>query len=697
MKKSIQLPVSLSLSLILLAQIAFVPIVLSVVFGLMLWAMHSQFKFVAIEFQNRPQTSKSHDHDLALQPVQQTRAHKFRFQLIKFILLGLALLTIYMTYHSFVGVEAGTACLAVFLFAKSLELKNKRDFIILFNFALFVSASLFLYSQSMWMTFMVLVCLVSCVFGLYRLQILDFEPQSPQVLQAFKGDVRHVLKFVGLSLPFFIVLFLFFPRFPPLWHIPIASEQGITGMSDRMSPGDIAELSQSSELAFRVLIDLKQLPAQSALYWRAMVLDHYDGQTWTANERNQWPKPISKEVQFGQGISYQYLPNDFKQRWIMALETSVPNERGYRLNQDESITANRMIQRNQPISLIWLGQDNSISQLRLHPQQYQALASFPQGSDPQAQQLAKQLFKESHYDPELYVKNVIDWYRSHHFVYSLKPGLLGQHRVDEFLFKTKQGFCEHYASSFVLLMRYVGIPARVVIGYQGGQSAPDAQSWEVRQLDAHAWSEVWLNEHWVRVDPTAVIAPQRLNMGMQTYISNDQRVLGDTQFSQFKYQQYALLKNFRIWSDYATFQWQDKVVGYDNARQKKWLSRIGLNSNYAYGLGILFGIVTIGMLYWVGYKTLKYRQQSELQRALSRYSRVLDATQRKQANESFQQWLTRLDAQNEYVQLRTRLNHSYQQIMYLEQHDKETMQLFKKLLKEYTNAIKAQKKTCQKS
>ena len=625
-------------------------------------------------------------------------------------LVGLALVAIYLSYGSFIGVEAGTAALAVFLFGKSLELKNKRDLIIFFNFALFVSASLFLYSQSIWMALMVVCCLVSCLFGLYRIQTTEFKQVPQQILSAARHDIGHIFKFIGLAVPFFIILFLFFPRFPPLWHVPIASDQGVTGISDRMSPGDIAELSQSSALAFRIIADLKQLPAQHELYWRAMVLDEYDGTTWTSHVSNQYSFQINRQNLDSQGIRYQYLAADQRQKWVTGLEKTIPLERRLNLHQDYSITPNRLVQRNQPISLLWVGQDFNNVNLELNDVQKKRYTLYPQHLDHKAQALAKRLFDQSQSDSNRYVENVIQWYQQQQFKYSLQPGRLGNHRVDEFLFKSKEGFCEHYASSFVMLMRYVGIPARVVVGYQGGQAAPDEQSWEVRQLDAHAWTEVFLNQQWIRVDPTSIIAPQRLDLGMQNYLSNDQSAFGDEQFSNFKYQQFSALKQLRIWSDYASFQWQDKVVGFDSERQKKWMSLLGIKSNYAYGILIIAGLFAIGVIYYLVWRFRTFNQQTRINRILNRFAQKLSADQHNRKGESFKSWMLRLaheafltesnmvidenfDLSAELGML-TNLHH---EIVYLNQDSKENLDQFEFLLNRYTNILKMHKKTCQKN
>lgn len=266
MNKSIQISILVVLSLIWLAQLAYMPIALSILFLMNIVALALYYD----------KTNKHQVYNL----------HRLFAQTPKLVFALLALVIIYFDSRTFLGVEAGTAVLSTFLFAKALETKSKRDFIILFNFALFVSASLFLHNQAFWMALLVLSCLISCLVGLYRVQIANFEIEQP-VFQSLKSDSLHILKFIALALPFFILLFMFFPRLPPLWQIPIPNNKAVTGLSDHMSPGDIAELSQSSALAFRIIGNMKQLPNRNELYWRAMVLDRYDGTTWTSEFANK--------------------------------------------------------------------------------------------------------------------------------------------------------------------------------------------------------------------------------------------------------------------------------------------------------------------------------------------------------------------------------------------------------------------------
>lgn len=619
--------------------------------------------------------------------IHQYRKHHFSYykklQALMFI-IGMA--TIYLQNKTFLGVEAGTSFLTLCLFAKSFELKKKRDILIIFNFALFVSASLFLHSQSFVMAVSVLSCIITCLIGLYRVQTSDFLRQEQKHI-SLKSDIQQMIKVIAFAVPFFLILFIFFPRFPPFWAIPIPNNKATTGMTDRMSPGDIAELSQSSALAFRIIGDIQELPPRSQLYWRAMVLDHYDGKTWTRSFDHH---PIKTQKFEGRNVSYyQYLTADPTQTWIMSLERSVPISRRYQLFSDGSTRPRRPEQQLQPIDFAWL-RDSQWNDFEDAPSS-QVNTMFSRGLDPKSQALAQQLWTQSQHQPEQYVHNLLNWYRQGQFAYTLTPALLGENRVDDFLFGSRQGFCEHYASSFSLMMRYVGIPARVVVGYQGGELAPDAKSWEVRQLDAHAWTEVWLNQRWVRIDPTAIIAPQRIDSGMQDYMTQEQDVLGDNS-PLFRYVQFNIGRKLQIWSDYASYQWQSKVVGYDVDSQKNFLQKFGLTSIRHYLLGIFVLILlTIACiyLYYLRQQRLKY---SFYQYQILKFNRKLPQHLQQNIGESFAQWLIRLKEHSELSCFDEAIA-LYQRVHYAEQHSTHDEQQFKNLLNKCAIDIKQRKKT----
>lgn len=618
--------------------------------------------------------------------IYQYRKQSFSYhKKLQFFIFIIGIMTIYFKNRTFLGIEAGTSFLTLCLFAKSFELKSKRDILVIFNFALFVSASLFLHSQSFLMTVIVLCSLIACFIGLYRLQTSDFLRQAQKQI-SLKSDIQHIGKVILLAVPFFLILFIFFPRFPPFWAIPIPNNKATTGMTDRMSPGDIAELSQSSELAFRIIGNIQQLPSRSQLYWRGMVLDQYDGRTWT---RSFTHHPIRmNKFESRQVTHYQYLPANPHDNWLMPLEKSIPASPRYALFSDGSVRSKRPEQQLQPIDFAWLHDTQSNDFEDTPSSQINTL--FVQHLDPKSQTLAQQLWKQSQHQPEKYIENIIKWYRQGQFTYTLKPALLGENRVDDFLFSTRQGFCEHYASSFSLMMRYVGIPARVVIGYQGGQPAPDGKSWEVRQLDAHAWTEVWLNQRWVRIDPTAIVAPERIDSGMQDYIAQEQGVLGSNQYL-LSYIKLNIGRKLLIWSDYASYQWQSKIVGYDVDSQKNFLEKFGLTSIRQYLMWLfIFSIFTITLiyLYYLRQQQLKY---SFYQYEILKFNRQLNSNLRQNTGESFAQWLNRLNTSSapcfdEIIAL-------YQRVHYAEQHYPDDEKQFRSLLKQCTSKIKGQKKT----
>ncbi|MGV0886488.1 DUF3488 and transglutaminase-like domain-containing protein [Acinetobacter venetianus] len=660
MAKQIYFCVLSTLALVLLGQVAFAPITLSGVWGgiwlILVWRYNKQ----------------------VITPFP-------KLILVLFSLLSLGL--IYINYQTLFGVEAGVAFLSTCLFAKSLEAKNTRDLLIVFNFALFVSASLLLHSQAFWMAVIVFLTFVMCLLGLYRIQTAAFS-QSKLSSGQLKQDLKQIVKFVGIATPFFILLFIFFPRLPPLWAIPIQNDRATTGISDTMSPGDIAQLSQSSALAFRVIADMYQLPNRQQLYWRALVLDQYDGRTWTSSFFNQQLKTASSASRY---VDYKYLPADEQSNWIMGLEYSIPQERYLQLYQDDSIRPSKLIKRNQPIQMQWLGRTTS-EPIVLSTKQFELNTRYGKTQDPEAQQLAHQLFEQSQNQPEEYIQTVLNWYRKNGFVYTLTPGTLGGDRIDQFLFYSRKGFCEHYASSFVMLMRFVGIPARVVTGYQGGQLAIDGQSWEVRQLDAHAWSEVYIDGKWKRIDPTAMIAPQRIDTGMQDYLAQDQMVWGDERAQGWRLQQFKFLKNVRIWSDYLSYQWQSKVVGYDVEKQKNWLSRLGLDSTYGYVIILIVGIGGV-LLFYIGFYWWRQRQQLAVyQRLIFQFQKQLPTPLYKRQAETFQTWMQRLMNSVEDHKSFEQVIVLYKKIVFMECDSPSDKQLFKKLLKDCAIEIKRSQK-----
>ena len=493
-------------------------------------------------------------------------------------LLGLA--GLWLTYNTAFGLDMGVAFLVLCLISKLWELYKRRDAYVVLNLSLFVLAALFLMDQGLVTT---LEVIIGAVIVLLAFIALNDDSNS-------SGDGRlRTLGVLGIgALPLLVVLFLFFPRLPPLWSVQLSGQQATTGVSDSMSPGDFANLGQSTELAFRVEFKDSR-PAQQELYWRGLVFSDFDGVTWRPSIQQQKWHPASQaptwiesafstvpEVAKAAPDSYQIILEPTQQNWLFGLDYPFAQQ------QDISITSDFTLLKDQPVT-----QQLRYDVLQFAPMRIDTVLSdeaqrlnlaLPSKGNPQARALAQQLFAQSGSDPVRYMAAIERWINQTEFRYTLSPPRLNKNRIDEFLFETKAGFCEHYSSSFTFMLRAAGIPARVVAGYQGGELSRAGNVWEVRQKDAHAWTEVWLaGQGWVRVDPTAFVAPERVEQGMDALTqAQGAAMFGAGAGAQISYQQYQMLQTLRRLSDQASYYWQKDVVGYDQDKQAnsllKWFN-----------------------------------------------------------------------------------------------------------------------------
>ncbi|WP_296236806.1 DUF3488 and transglutaminase-like domain-containing protein [Psychrobacter sp. UBA5136] len=490
------------------------------------------------------------------------------------------LVGLWLTYNTAFGLDMGVAFLVLCLISKLWELYKRRDAYVVLNLSLFVLASLFLMDQGMVTTFEVVV---GAVVVLLAFIALNDDGNT-------RGDGRlRTLGVLGIgALPLLVVLFLFFPRLPPLWSVQLSGQQATTGVSDSMAPGDFANLGQSTELAFRVEF-AENRPPQQQLYWRGLVFSDFDGVTWRpSSQQREWqPAPpvpnwmasalasVPDEVKVAPN-RYQVILEPTQQNWLFGLDYPFTQQ------QDISITSNFTLRKDQPVT-----QQLRYEVLQFAPMRIDTALTdearrlnlvLPSSGNPQARALAQQLFAQSGSDPVRYIQSIERWINQTNFRYTLSPPRLHNNRIDEFLFETKAGFCEHYSSSFTFMLRAAGIPARVVAGYQGGEPSRNGNVWEVRQMDAHAWTEVWLEgQGWVRVDPTAFVAPERVEQGMDALTqARGATMFGDGAGAQISYQQYQMLQTLRRLSDQASYYWQKDVVGYDQDKQAdsllKWFN-----------------------------------------------------------------------------------------------------------------------------
>jgi transglutaminase-like putative cysteine protease len=374
--------------------------------------------------------------------------------------------------------------------------------------------------------------------------------------------------------PLMLVLFFVFPRFGPLWTVPIKSHTAKTGMSDFMKPGDVASLSQSAEVAFRVKFD-GQIPARSSLYWRGLVFSRLEQGVWSSlgyydvpvGEQRQSPVALS-----GKPLQYTVIMEPTQQNWLYALDYARSTTPGVMLSPDFRLFSpgpleSEYLYNAQTWTDVQL--DSELSQWRRKTE-----TKLPPSGNPRAREFALKRRAEAG-DDARFLQGLLDTFNREPYVYTLQPGVLsGVDTIDQFLFDTQRGFCEHYASAFVFMARAAGIPARVVAGYQGGEVNPVNKTVIVHQFDAHAWAEVWLEgTGWVQFDPTAAVSPLRIESGLEQAMASEGSFLAAAPLSALRYRNIPLLNMLRLRYDALTYRWQSWVVGYNNEQQFDLLQR----------------------------------------------------------------------------------------------------------------------------
>jgi len=495
-------------------------------------------------------------------------------------------------YDKLTGVEPAIALLIVAFFLKLLEMHDKRDAYIVILLGYFVAITEFLFFQSIpytiYMFFSVLL-ITTALIGLHQTKTHIHPVRT----------IRTAAILLAQAIPLMVVLFVFFPRISPLWTVPIQTSVARTGVTDSMSPGDIAFLTQSDELAFRVTFE-GDIPRNRQLYWRGLVLSEFDGKTWTTGslvQRGVWrsnrdqPTWVDAIEMGGEKFSYNIVLEPTQQNWLFALTMpEVPTDNKLMVLAHYNI-ASRIP--NQLTSHL-----GSILSLELSDYWQYRYTRIPVDSNPRTQSLAKFMHSEALNNRD-YIDDVLRMYNQQEFIYTLKPPLLGENNIDEFILDSKKGFCEHYAGSFVFMMRAAGIPARVVVGYQGGEYNPRGNYFSVRQFDAHAWTEVWLaDQGWIRVDPTSAVAPERIESGLEAAVKDT--FLSDSPLSIFRYRQLLWLTDLRLQMDAIGHYWDAWVVGYTPETQmsilNKYLGDIDKQKIYFLMLGLFFAILgTIGI------------------------------------------------------------------------------------------------------
>lgn len=488
---------------------------------------------------------------------------------LKVIMAALCFWGIYQSYRTFIGLEPTVALLFSGFSLKLLEVSSRRDVYLLIFLGYFVAATGFLFSQTLWLAVYLFVCLLVLTSALVALHQHSLNQLSVHSLR------KATLIFVQ-AIPLMIVIFLVFPRMGPLWSVPMPSSQGKTGMSETLSPGDISHLGLSDELVFRAVFQ-DAPPPHNERYWRGLVLSIFDGRAW--NQQVYSVKVLTRREAarlhsaFGQPFSYTVIQEPTQQQWLFTLTTPYINDGRFKMTSDYRLVSERPIR-----ARIQFDVESDLAIARDRDSESDVLRYYtrlPSEGNPRSLELARQLRDEVATDAD-YVRRVLQMFNTEDFVYTLKPPRLGGQVIDEFLFTSRRGFCEHFASSFAFLMRAAGVPSRVIAGYQGGDFNPLNNTLAVRQYDAHAWVEVWLpGQGWVRVDPTSAVAPQRIEYGLEEALAaNQEEFLSDSPLSPHRYRHIDWINTLRLQLEAMNYHWTVWVLNYEGQLQFNVLKRL---------------------------------------------------------------------------------------------------------------------------
>ncbi|MGB0865966.1 MAG: transglutaminase TgpA family protein [Granulosicoccaceae bacterium] len=481
---------------------------------------------------------------------------------------------------------------------KSIETDSRRDAIVVIWVAFFLIATRFLFEQTIPAAIYGVVSMVCVTTTLIAVQ-------NPNSALTSLSRLRLGGGMLLACAPLMLVIFVVAPRLPPLWSMPELSSGSQTGVSDSMTPGDIANLSQSDSLAFRAAFKGPR-PPQSQLYWRGMVMSDFDGKTWRPFSKQledeelrrlfseELPQRGFKTTSNSRTLDYELLMETSNQPWLFTLSPVVETQPkallgfDYRAIAPDRITSPRIYQVKSQLGVI---RDQT-----LDPWVRELSLQLPDTGNERSRVLAQEMRVQAP-SAESYVEAVMSRYTEQPFHYTLKPPTLGDlDTIDNFLFESQRGFCAHYAGSFVFLMRAAGIPARVVAGYQGGEWNEEEQYFAVRQYDAHAWTEVWLQGRgWVRFDPTARVAPDRVEQNLREALKEEGSFLSGSPFAMSRYNWMGDIR--RSW-DAAQYRWRKFVINYDGDSQLELLtSLLGKLNSTRIGIAALLVLLGIGLIW----------------------------------------------------------------------------------------------------
>jgi transglutaminase-like putative cysteine protease len=527
----------------------------------------------------------------------------------RWVLLSIAVPTIalmFLRFRTFNGLPAGTALLAMMMGLKLLEAATRRDIYIITLSIYFLCIAALLDSESFWLLgYLIGVCwLTSAV--LLRLTTGQPPPE-------WRRSLRYGARLLAQALPLTLVFWLLFPRLGgPLWALPVDSDTAESGLGETMSPGDITQLAQSDEIAFRVHF-LTAPPPSEELYWRGPVFNDFNGRTW----KGSLPIPQKEPQLLLQGPAYRYIVSlePHQHAWVFTLdwlqESNLPRAL---LTADHTLVTPFAVSRPVDVTATSYPHANFLDPL---PERLRRRELYlPQDANPRTRQLSLNL-RAGHPNDMEFVGAVLQMFAQQPYYYTLTPPKLSDDSVDQFLFDTKRGFCGHYASAFAVLMRAAGIPARVVTGYQGGTFNRFSDYWILRQSNAHAWDEIWIDGRgWIRVDPTASIAPQRVERDVSDSVSADTATISHWRGHA------RWLADARLRFDALRELWRERVLTFNQDSQERLLEMLHIPDPDGEKLVMVLAAALAGVFVWLTWQVRRELDPHSPDLAVRSYARL---------------------------------------------------------------------------
>lgn len=546
------------------------------------------------------------------------RAARLPSLALKVVLFGLSAGGVALTYGTMVGIEPGITVVIVLLALKVMETNGERDFQVLVLLGYFLCLCTLFFSQEL-----LIWLYVGAVFVLLTATLVRFHRGADA--DGASHPIRLSATLLVQALPIIVLLFLFFPRTSTGFRFQFSrSLLGTGGMSDRLSPGSVSSLALSEEPAFRADFPDGNMPPISQMYWRGAVLWRGDGMTWVPGP--QLPLERRTGQLGGAAIRQKISLQPHGGRWVFALDRPTGEGTKFEFMPGGYLLNPRLLFNTLRYEVVSRPENHELS---LPVDQMRAALSPAVRPSPQVQALVDGWRRGATSGREI-IERALHHFHEEKFSYSLDPGTYGDNALDEFLFTRRVGFCEHYAAAFAALMRVAGLPSRVIVGYHGGELNNRIGKYViVRQSDAHAWTEVWLQDSgWVRVDPTEVIAPDRISSGLASFLQTrgGGAELTDANSSDTAIGWREMMRELGLAWDSINYQWDLRVLNFDEDEQHAFLAQIGLDESWTEVAGWSAGIVMVllgGLSLWL--RRPGRVPQDEAGRAWSEFCRLLAA------------------------------------------------------------------------